>query len=584
VTLSTFRWLIDVNPERMTQQNIETLLAAGFATQAMLDRAIRSCVSNGGSLAVHLVLQGVLPDALVARWFARRYQMPLALDADVDRVSTEIARLLPDEVVYEAGLLPLCRWTERSLVVGWVDPTEPGRVEEAEFFSGYTILPHVMTAFQMATAFERVWQRSWKVPSAELLAAKRRQAATVFAAEQLFDWLDLLVTLELQVEQSRQSAPASTTAVDANDPMSGPAHGRTFESRPSGSALRRSRFETTDEEAVFSRDVASELPVRVDHAGDVSGAARDTETVREPVKPPIPQPPVKVSDQTEDNESIKASLITGMFRAPTAEQIELEQARRRLQQLPHYRRSERSGALPSISADTDSHRSDEAHYPPPSALAPGNSVGRPRQVTPASTLTTGSYAAAIPLPVSSGTFHQLPARIFDASGPAQGPVRAAFRSAVKGLNACGSREAIAREIVQSLGIVFDNVLLLQPRLPHLQVWDASLRIGNPRLVGREFEMVDDGFWQRVRIEQLTFRGALLPDDPLRVLIGRELGSDTLVLPLVMNRRTVAILVLDNGRYQQLPSCGGLFKPFDEAITEALRRMIITNKRPQWQPG
>ena len=97
-------------------------------------------------------------------------------------------------------------------------------------------------------------------------------------------------------------------------------------------------------------------------------------------------------------------------------------------------------------------------------------------------------------------------------------------------------------------------------------------------------MVDEGFWQRVRTEQLTFRGALLPDDPLRVLIGRELGSDTLVLPLVMNRRTVAILVLDNGRYQQLPSCGGLFKPFDEAITGALRRMIITNKRPQWQPG
>ena len=99
----------------MTQQNIETLLAAGFATQAMIDRAIRSRVSHGGSLASHLVLHGVLPDILVARWFARRYQMPLASDADLNRVSSELAGLLPDEMVYEAGLLPLRRSGERSL-------------------------------------------------------------------------------------------------------------------------------------------------------------------------------------------------------------------------------------------------------------------------------------------------------------------------------------------------------------------------------------------------------------------------------------------------------------------------------------
>jgi hypothetical protein len=145
-------------------------------------------------------------------------------------------------------------------------------------------------------------------------------------------------------------------------------------------------------------------------------------------------------------------------------------------------------------------------------------------------------------------------------------------------------EAIAREIVESLGIVFANVMLLHPRMPQLQVWDASLRRGSPRLVGSEIEMADGGFWQRIRTEQLTFRGALLPDDPLRLLLGRELGNDTLIVPLNMNRRTVAILVLDNGRDQALPSFGGLFKGFDEAVTGAFRRMIMTNKRPQWQPN
>ena len=529
----------------MTQQNIETLLAAGFATQAMIDRAIRSRVSHGGSLASHLVLHGVLPDILVARWFARRYQMPLASDADLNRVSSELAGLLPDEMVYEAGLLPLRRSGERSLVVGWVDPTEPGRVEEAEFFAGYTVTPHVMTAFQMATAFERVWQRSWKIRSADLLVAQRHQAAAGFSGERLFDWLDLLVTLEREVARERVASSEPPVRVGVHAP--GPA------------------------DAAVAAAVGAPRRMVLDMDPPIPS-------------PPIPSPPVKASEQAADDESIKASLITGMFRAPTAEQIELEQARRRLQHLPHYRRSERSGSLQSISADTDSHRPSDGDYPPSSMTSAENSPGRPRQLTPVSTFTTGSYAAAIPLPVSSGTFHQLPARIFDATGPAQGPVRAAFRSAVKGLNACGSREAIAREIVESLGIVFANVLLLQPRLPHLQVWDASLRKGTARLVGAEFEMVDEGFWQRIRIEQLTFRGALLPDDPFRLLIGRELGNDTLVLPLTMNRRTVAILVIDNGRDQALAACGGLFKPFDEAITGALRRMIMTNKRPQWQPN
>jgi hypothetical protein len=577
--------------------------------------------------------------------------MPLASDADLNQVSPELARLLPDEIVYEAGLLPLRRRGERSLVVGWVDPTEPGRVEEAEFFAGYTVTPHVMTAFQMASAFERVWQRDWKIKSVELQVAQRQHAVADFSDDRLFEWLDLLVTLELEVEQFRLVLPPSAPVFAADARVNETAHDRAAELQSSGPALRQSTMESTGE-GVPAYAAVPDIRVNADAPASVPGPGRfiatesdlgdaplrlaepasspvvdlGPELIRSPgmprdtqapamrmpsssaegasslaptpvaaavgaprrmvldMDPPIPSPPVKASEQAADDESIKASLITGMFRAPTAEQIELEQARRRLQHLPHYRRSERSGSLQSVSADTDSHRSSDEDYPPSSIASAENSPGRPRQLTPASTFTTGSYAAAIPLPVSSGTFHQLPARIFDATGPAQGPVRAAFRAAVKGLNACGSREAIAREIVESLGIVFANVLLLQPRLPHLQVWDASLRKGTARLVGAEFEMVDEGFWQRVRTEQLTFRGALLPDDPFRLLIGRELGSDTLVLPLTMNRRTVAILVIDNGRDQALAACGGLFKPFDEAITGALRRMIMTNKRPQWQPN
>jgi hypothetical protein len=613
---------------------------------------------------MHLVLNGVLPDAVVARWLARRYQLPLAGEAEVQHITPEVARLLPEEIVYAAGLLPLRRSTERSLVVGWVDPTEPGRVDEAEFFSGYAIEPQVLTCSQMASSYERLFDRPWKVPLRELLTAQRRLHIPDFPAEKLFDWLDLLVTLELDIRQLRQDTPSPEPMVAADVRSDEPVYELTPDLRRPGTAPRTTSSEHRFD-FVADRESSSQIPLRHLYSGAWSAAplaqarpASETppmvelgpELIRAPGTPPpesaptmqtappsalrntdfgspsagvdpssgaprrfmntdfgspsagvdpssgaprrlvldvdlpVSQPPVKPAEQAEAEEAMNASLITGMFRAPTAEQIELEQARRRLQNLPHYRRSERSGSLQGVSSEPDSHRSGNGDHLATGVTSAESSPGRPRHLTPASSYTTASFAAAVPLPVSSGTFHQLPTRIFDASGPAQGPVRAAFRSAVKGLNACGSREAIAREIVESLGIVFANVLLLHPRMPVLQVWDASLRRGSPRLAGAEIELVDEGFWQRIRAEQLTFRGALLPDDPLRQLVGRELGSDTLVLPLSMNHRTVAILVLDNGRDQSLPSCGGLFKPFDEAISGAFRRMIMTNKRPQWQPN
>lgn len=706
----------------MTQQIAQTLLAAGFATQSMIDRAVRSRVAHGGSLASHLVLHGVLPDLSVALWFARRYHLPLATETDLNNVSDELARLLPEEIVYEAGLLPLRRATERSLIVGWVDPTEPGRVEEAEFFAGYAIEPHVLTTVQMASAYERLLHRTWKVPSADLLAAQRLLNPADFPADRLFDWLDLLLTLESGVEPFLLDPASAANPAAAGGRPNEPVYELTPDLRRNAHSLRVTNSENSVEVAL-DRDGSQEISLRRFHTTSepvafaaaprqvvsLAGAASDADYSRTTVMPaigrprvadsgasmgrsvdelvpiidlvlepvdvhgvplsgdadseadsdfddapliqldevpedsvielrpelirspgtipgmqapaipgapqtapsqalvtpppaqpaqpsgatrrlvldielPVPQPPLRTEAPREQDDAVNASLTTGMFRAPTPEQIENEQARRRLQHLPHYRGAERSGSLQAIPTDTDSHQAVDGDYNPSNFSPLEGAPGRSRHVTPTPTYTSASLGGSAPLPVSSGTFHQLPARIFDASGPAQGPVRAAFRSAIKGLSVCGSREAIAREIVESLGIVFANVMLLHPRMPQLQVWDASLRRGSPRLIGAEIEMAEGGFWQRIRAEQLTFRGALLPDDPLRQLLGRELGNDSLIVPLNMNRRTVAILVLDNGRDQALPSFGGLFKGFDEAVTGAFRRMIMTNKRPQWQPN
>jgi hypothetical protein len=592
---------------------VESMSAAlaldGIATEQMVQRAIRSRESHGGSLALHFVLHGVLPGELVAEYFARRYRLRRAQPLDLELNGSDVLTMLPLEVIAEAGLIPLMRQADRKLLVGWVDPTEPGRIEEAEFFSGHVVEPLVITAHEMARSFERMTGNPWRVSLHELEQLRPGDAACdPDARPRIFEWLDLVAMVEADIQPGVNSSGSVSAAIPRQQNTSEEA---SVASGVAGSPVRPAGYDDLSMEIrltdyVTARDAAVAdsprsqtvtpaddnrvISVKEEHeflstslpqSGSVlvrpsAVAIRDNDeepredglgskpTVQIPSLPslrPTPEsiaPPV--AEPTAD--PLNPSLTTGTFLVPSPEMLAQKRVSRPETDVQPYFRNERqerpTTSSPLVVADMPS-------VPAPSAV--------PRRE--GSYVSTGSHRHA-----TQGSFGR-PARIFEATGPAAGVTRAAFRTVVKGLDVTDERDAIAREIVEGLGLVFATACLMTLKVPGLAIWQLSQWEGSPLVIGRRFDMPDDSLWARVTSEGVAFRGRIPDEDPMRRILRGRLGNDSIVMPLAMNRRTIAVLLLDGATRGDLPGLAGQFEPFDAAVTGAFRRMILNRKRPQW---
>ncbi len=598
------------------------LALEGVADTTVMSRAIRSRQSHGGSLAQHLVVHGVLASELVAEYFARKYRLQRVELEALDRVSLDVWSMLPVEVIAESGLLPLSRESQRTLIAGWVDPTEPGRIEEAEFFSGYVLEPRILSMVEFSALFERLSGRPWRVSWEELAAWERGLDHQFAERARIFEWLDELMVAETEIEpaslQSRANPTVSPRQTMTSEEASvaggeaylladvvpdgdGSAEIRLDQVRPpeqmlsDGPASVAARHqerpgrslptdESVDARAREAREfLATSLPaghevvVRPGRDGSLSDTVDEsiiTNSLRphaprmvtrpSPAHQPAPAPP-PIAHSNDDTESVKASLTTGAFQVPTAEMIERKRVDQQAKSAQPYYRSEVAELQRPVS-----ERKVEADVSSVAAL-PTSQV--PRRVV----MTTGSLRVDGP-----GSFGR-PSRIFESTGQALGVTRAAFRTVVKGLDASDAREDIAREIIEGLSLIFSSVILLTIRRPGFIVWRANQWSGSPLVAGSSLELDEDSLWARVVNDGVAFRGCLPDDDRLRELMVAPLGADTIVTPLTMNRRTISLLVLDGGARGELPGLTGQFEPFDASVTGAFRRMILNKKRPpQWQ--
>jgi hypothetical protein len=567
------------------------LALPGVATPEAMQRAMEGRMHQGGSVLFHLVLHGVLPDTMVAAWFARRYQIPRVDPALLQHVPDDVVRLLPVELLYEASMMPLRRVDSQTLLVGWVDPTESGRLDEAEFFAGCVVRPQILSALEMTRLFERVTGRSWRVSAADLELAQQARQPLQDRLHEIDRWMDEVHASDAAIDLHEQPPPDIRTE-DFSEPVGSVAGQRSVTQSAEVPLPDLERLRVVQRSQATPPPPAAPAPVLPEEPAQAPGVPPGQRPVTSrivldpvPVIPPGPAPTTASPPEAlpfvsgESGQDIShPALATGTFRAPTQAQIKQEQERRR-----------QAEALPEVAAAmpqgrgvrTDTDTGDSPHLPPEGRRAPDSGMRHSARSgsgpTPTPPGVTGAHAV-----VQGGTFGR-PLRLFDSTGPALGVGRAAFRSLVKSLDHTQDRTDIGREIAEGLSLLYPVVLLYTLRLPDTVLWASAMR--RHRAFGRSLDFcVEEGsVWERVAQQAVAYRGRLPADDPLRQRLGRALGHDTLVAPITMNRRTIALLVLDAGPEQTLMPCGGMYEQLEHAISQALRRMIVNSRRrPQWQ--
>lgn len=686
----------------MIRELTERLRDSGQVSPEDIDAALRSKALNGGSLALNLVLRGSIDEEMLADFYCEVGSMRRASAGEIDGVASEVFALIPIEIVYDTGIVPLHLVSEERLAVGVVDPTEPERLEEAEFFAGYAFEPRVISVTQMARTFERLAGHPWKVPLDELARAlharTRDPGRRVGDAERAFfqTLAELEPLLESRMAQfdPRQSVTIQIEALDA----AADAVELTSAHRQEAGVRRRDLMDSWEAEPVdeVPADVVelspsqrkSERPpppvpveARSSRGSGARARSRGEAEVASGARPNVEPSGVIVSDSLVSVAAVEAPAVpddgrdrpaTPSMRAPEpddprpdstpreplpdsatarvgarpaadhptqrtmrltgADKVAPVRASVALEAVPSddgpsVRVGSGSGAaswIPDDDADVRAAASEEATLASSNEAVPPVTTPPTRRAEPrtpsgahdelrdsntwgvaepgASLRNTGDHPSSVSsrrpeleTPGEPAEPRFVPTRgggdvsdfqgrfgppdgILERTGTPSGATRAAFRIAVKALDTVTTREGVATEIVESLGLAYPNVLVLSLRLPDVVIWGASIERGNDRLVGERFHVQPGSVWERVVSESVAFHGRLAVRDPLRRMLGRDLGDDTIVLPLTMKRRTVALLVADCASRPQLPPAAGQFASLSAAVHDAFRRVILSQKR------
>lgn len=164
-----------------------------------------------------------------------------------------------------------------------------------------------------------------------------------------------------------------------------------------------------------------------------------------------------------------------------------------------------------------------------------------------------------------------------ALGAASAATRAAFGLVEGALDSAGDRDAIARQLVETLGLAYPTVLLLSVRPPRLVVWDGVLATGSEGPLGADFPLQEGGVWHQVVSEQRVFVGTIPSSDPVRRRLPRALAGSVLVTPLQVRGRTVALLLLASAAGSDVDSPGGEIPAMARRVESAFRRVIVRRK-------
>ncbi len=575
-----------------------TLSSRGYVPPARLEQALRAKALHGGSLPLNLVLLGDLNEHVLAAAWGRRHRYRRASADELSGIELSTFELLPIEIIYDTGLLPLRRVGDARLLVGVVDPVEPERLDEAQFFAGMELEPCIVTATEMAGAFEMLAGQPWKRRLDELRRAQQG------VADQLDDTVlaqavDALCAVDTELEKAMFDVDLDRSValqVGALPPDVDPSYSKRQPPATGDPERVHTRTELVapsdvEPETIVELGDAHRKPAATPVIGSGSVAAAPVSSSRDE----IIELEVPASHPDAPTRPMDALRRRGDDAIPTEP---LEPVARITG--TSARVSGRSGSLPAFRDAHGIERTADGRAATQSTLRlSGVNTAAPEVVdgpsaldvrmTPVAGVDSATVATdtfrAIRLPTVDGVdvtdFHGVfgdRLDIFDGTGTPNDVTRAAFHACGEAIDLTEDRDAIARDLTEVLSIVFPTVLVLSLRLPSLVLWSGHARRGPARLDGQRFDLQEGSVWHRVAAGAEAFRGRLSGHDPLRVVLGRELSDDTIAAPFLMKDRTVAIVVVDAGYLGALPGVEGLWETLERSVAAAFRRAIVQKKR------
>ncbi|MBN1947288.1 MAG: hypothetical protein JW797_16585 [Bradymonadales bacterium] len=553
-------------------QNIGLIMVhEGLLSREALERAVRRKQASGGSLALNLVMEGAVDENRLVEFYAQKLNLTLAPQAMLAGIDRTIFSLIPLEICYDGGLLPLYLKDQETLVVGQVDPSDEDLLVEVAFFSGYTIEPRLITVSQMAIHFNRLADRPWKIGVEEALtlqqgAARGRrlddEIAALFEQTTALDHhLDHILATSLDVTYGPSSPDSEESRPEQQESLGPP---------PAAEGPSVWLMEETAKEISRIRIMAAgpgNTPTLVE-AQDVDRLATAPSAQKLPPESPLP------SEAGHGFTRISTRPITLRFdRQDETEPVPSEQA---TSGVVEGEAITRTGPVKVLGVYLDQLGEPDKVLPAP-FLGPTeqyDSVGRsevhPGQPVPAlrgRQEVSGSY---------DDQFRSL-ADLALTLAPADPAVESTIWRTCELLGRARQRDELGDLFVLGLAAHYQTIAIMTLNGPRAVIWRCLCQgLDTPRLVGKGIEMEERSILHRVSQEGLFFWGPLPARCRLRETLQVPHVDPVLVAPVQLRGRTILIVVLDAGA-RPFPSPGDRLQLLLSEMSRGLQRVILQRK-------
>ena len=533
------------------------MVREGLLTRESLERALQRKEREGGSLALNLVLEGAVDEGRLSEFYRDRYQLPVAEEIQLQSVDDVTFSLIPLEIIYDSGIIPLFLPDEENLAVGLVDPTDRGLIAEATFFSGYNLHQHLITVSQMARHFARLAKQHWKIGAAEAEALARAAVDVPDSAtEDLLEQADVLesrleAALEADLDEIyHPNAPLEIAPEFAGENLT--QTGSFLITDRAAEGVSRIHLQPPSEIE------SAEKPVIVDAAEfqrELGDADEYTAVSDDAVAEENPFLEVEITQQV--------ALGIGLD-----ESVDIEP-----QRILEGEADTDKGTVRVLGINLDQiARSGDFSSPYPVISTRVSQFGdRPKTAVP-----TMPSLQAIPKDVNVNC--HLLTLLGEKLGVADLEVAEAVTQICQRALEVTERDRLGDAIVQGLAPFFKSVAVMTLNGPRGVLW-RCMRDGKPanELIGKTAEIQEGGVLHRIATERKFYFGALPIDCAVRDVTQNKHLNRVFLAPIELRGKTILMLYLDPGS-AEFRSPGSSIEKLLVDVSKGLERVILMRKR------
>lgn len=535
------------------------MVEEGLLSREALERAVSRKERDGGSLALNLVLEGAVDEGTLVHFYAERYSLPTADESQLQNIDDETFSLIPLEIAYDSGIIALYCQDETHLAVGLVDPSDRGLIAEATFFSGYTLVQHLITVSQMARHFARLTKQPWKIAAAEAEALARQSVPPQQAVHGLLEQTEAIDQhLEAALEADLDEVYYPNQPLDFGDGRQEDVSstGQFLITDDAAEGVSRIHIQAPEEGEQGTSPVVVDMHEFQQEHGDTDEylAVSETATASSPANP------FRRADITKQ---VAVSMGLGE-QDPAAEESP---------KVIEGHAETATGRVTVLGVNLDVNRTTGEHK----AMVP---VVSSRRSQFGERPKTSVPSVPVQGPLSSDVAKSC--RLLTLLGTTLGADDPLVAGIVKGisvaLNEVKERDQLGDAVVRGLGSVYQTAALMTLNGPRAVIWRAVDK-GKPSeaLAGTTITLRAGGVLHRIAQERQFFFGPLPAESNLREAVDNPHAHPVLVAPIELRGKTIILLYIDAGS-SDFPSPGPAVEKLLVDISKGLERVILLRKR------